>query len=173
MSSPPERLELRADEILRRLTVRGVDFVVIGGIAAVLQGSARNTFDLDICFSTDPANLEALGEVLVDLGSRLKGVDDDVPFVPEGRTLRRVEVLTLETSAGELDVLAAPSGAPPYRALRANADRFDLGGFQVLVASVDDLLAMKRASDRAKDRVDVEELEAIKRLRRRQPREPG
>jgi hypothetical protein len=164
------RVELRADEILERLTRRGVDFVVIGGIAAVLHGSPRSTFDLDICFATDERNLEALGEVLIDLDACLKGVDEQVPFVPDARTLRRVELLTLETSAGELDVLATPAGAPPYARLRRNAERLDLGGFRVLVASIDDLLAMKRAAGRTKDLADVEELEAIKRLRRRDRR---
>lgn len=164
------RPELRADEILQRLTARGVDFVVIGGIAGVLHGSARNTFDLDVCFATDDANLEALGEVLVGLGARLKGVRDDVEFVPDAQTLRKVEVLTLETEAGELDVLARPSGAPSYERLRRNADRYDLGGFTVLVSSIDNLIAMKQASNRPKDQADVEELRAIKRLRRRDER---
>ena len=164
MTDPPP---LSADEILRRLVERGVDFVVIGGIAAVLQGSARNTFDLDICFATDDANLTALGEVLTALGARLKGVDEDVPFVPDAQTLRQVELLTLVTSLGELDVLARPPGAPTYQELRRNADRYDLGGFNVSVASVDDLIAMKQAAGRAKDLLDIEELEAIKRLRHR------
>lgn len=162
-----DRPPLSADEILRRLVERGVDFVVIGGIAAVLHGSARNTFDLDICFATDEANLAALGDVLTALGARLKGVDEEVPFVPDARTLRQVELLTLVTSLGELDVLARPSGAPTYPELRRNADRYDLGGFNVSVASVDDLIAMKQAAGRAKDRLDIEALEAIKRLRRR------
>jgi hypothetical protein len=158
------RPPLSADEILRRLVERGVDFVVIGGIAGVLHGSARNTFDLDICFATDDANLAALGDVLTDLGARLKGVDEDVPFVPDARTLQGVELLTLVTLLGELDLLSRPPGAPAYRALRRNADRYDLGGFNVLVASIDDLIAMKQAAGRAKDLLDVEELEAIKRL---------
>jgi hypothetical protein len=162
-----ERPPLSADEILRRLVERGVDFVVIGGIAAVLQGSARNTFDLDICFANDDANLAALGDVLTGLGARLKGVDDNVPFVPDARTLRQVELLTLVTSLGELGVLARPPGAPAYHELRRNADRYDLGGFNVSVASVDDLIAMKQAAGRAKDLLDIEELEAIKRLRHR------
>src|SRR4030081_1508849 len=92
------RVALQADEILRRLTARGVDFVVIGGIAAVLHGSAQMTFDLDICYATDHGNLDALGEVLVALGARLKGADDDLHFVPDARTFRRVEVLTMVTS---------------------------------------------------------------------------
>lgn len=162
-----DRPPLSADDILRRLVERGVDFVVIGGIAGVLHGSARNTFDLDICFATDEANLAALGDVLVALGARLKGVDDDVPFVPDVRTLRQVELLTLVTTFGELDVLARPPGAPAYSDLRRNADRYDLGGFNVSVASIDDLIAMKQAAGRAKDLLDVEQLEAIKRLRRR------
>lgn len=161
------RTELRADEILERLVSRGVDFVVIGGIAAVLHGSPRATFDLDVCFATDESNLEALGEVLVGLDARLKGVAENVPFVPDAPTLRRVEVLTLDTAAGELDVLAKPSGVSRYEALRRRADRFDLGGFSVLVASLEDLIAMKQAANRPKDRADVEELETIRRLRRR------
>jgi hypothetical protein len=158
------RAELDPERILRALTERGVDFVVIGGIAAVLHGSARNTFDLDVCFATDQGNLVALGEVLIALGARLRGVED-VPFVPDAATLRRIEVLTLSTDAGDFDVLARPSGAPRYEALRRRADRFDLGGFSVLVASVEDLVAMKSAAGRPKDREAVAELEAIRRLR--------
>jgi Nucleotidyltransferase of unknown function (DUF6036) len=165
--SASDRPSLSADEILRLLVERGVDFVVIGGIAAVLHGSARNTFDLDICFAGDDANLAALGDVLTSLGARLRGVDADVPFVPDTRTLRQVEVLTLVTSFGELDVLARPSGAPAYQELRRRADRYDVGGFNVSVASIDDLISMKEAAGRPKDLLDIEELAAIKRLRRR------
>lgn len=155
---------LQADEILRGLTARGVDFVVIGGIASVLHGSAMATYDLDICFATDPGNLAALGDVLVGLGAALKGLDDDIPFVADPATLRRVEILTLVTSAGELDLLSRPRGAPGYELLRRRADRFDLGDFSVLVASIEDLIAMKLAAGRAKDLAAVEELEAIRGL---------
>jgi predicted nucleotidyltransferase len=164
--TPKPRTALDAEALLRRLTARGVDFVVIGGIAAVLHGSARNTFDLDICFATDDANLAALGEVLVELGARLKGVEEELPFVPDAATLRRVEVLSLDTPIGELDVLARPSGAPRYETLRKQAERYDIDGVLVLVASIADLLAMKRAAGRPKDLADIDELEAIVRLRR-------
>jgi hypothetical protein len=152
--------------LLGRLTARGVDFVVIGGIAAILHGSAQATYDLDICYATDEGNLKTLGEALVDLGASLKGVTDEVPCVPDAQTLRRVELLTMDTPAGELDVLARPAGSRGYETLRRNAERFDLGGFSVLVASIDDLIAMKLAAGRHKDLATVEELEAIKRLER-------
>lgn len=161
------RRDLDAERILGLLTARGVDFIVIGGIAAVLHGSSRTTQDLDICFATDDANLSALGKVLIELEARLRGVPDDVPFVPDGDTLRRVEVLTLETTAGDFAVLARPDGAPPYARLRQNADRYDVGAFAVLVAAIDDLIAMKRAAGRPKDLTDVEELTTIARLRAR------
>jgi hypothetical protein len=158
---------LDSTELLRRLTARGVDFVVIGGIAVVLHGSARITQDLDICFATDDANLSALGQVLIGLDARVRGVDDGLPFVPDARMLRNVEVLTLVTNLGALDVLARPSGAPSYERLRRRADRFELDDFTVLVAAIGDLLAMKQAAGRAKDLADIAELQAIARLRRR------
>jgi hypothetical protein len=149
------------------LTAHGVDFVVIGGIASVLHGSPRVTRGLDVCFARDDANLAVLGRALGELHARLRGVSDDVPFVVDGDTLRRIEMLTLETDAGDFDVLARPEGAPPYEQLRRNAERYDLGAFAVLVASIDDLIAMKRAAGRPKDLVDVGELQTIARLRDR------
>jgi len=164
---PAEWPPLDAEEMLRRLTAGGVDFVVIGGIAMILLGSARLTRDLDIVFGPDPTNVEALGRVLVNLGARLREVHEDVPFVPDGRALASIQLLTLRTSVGWLDVHRSVDGAPRYDALRRRAERLDLGDFVVLVASPDDLEAMKLAAGRAQDLADLEELEAIKRLRER------
>jgi hypothetical protein len=164
---PAEFPELESEEMLRRLTAAGVDFVVIGGIALVLLGSPRMTRDLDIVFAPDNENLHALGRVLTDLDARLREVEDDVPFVPDGSALKNVQLLTLATSAGWLDVHRTVDGAPPYHRLRRNAERFDLGGFSVLVASPDDMIAMKRAAGRPQDLIDVETLAAVKRLRRK------
>jgi hypothetical protein len=141
-----------------------VDFVVIGGIAAVLHGSAQNTFDLDITFASDPTNLELLGEALIELKASLRAGKEDVPFVPDHRLLRRVDVLTMNTPLGMFDVLARPKGAPPYAQMRASAKRVRLGEFGFLIASIDDLIAMKLAAGRPKDLVAVDELRAIKRL---------
>ncbi|HTU95047.1 MAG TPA: nucleotidyl transferase AbiEii/AbiGii toxin family protein [Solirubrobacteraceae bacterium] len=160
--------ELRLESLLRRLTAHGVDFVVVGGIAVIAHGSARITRDLDICYATDPANLDALGAAMVELGARLRGVPEAVPFVPDGWTLRRTQILTLATDDGWIDLLAAPSGAPPYAQLRERSERITIGDVAIRVASLDDLEAMKRAAGRPRDLIDIEELEAIRRLRRRQ-----
>jgi hypothetical protein len=168
---PKDRLpaiwpEFGLEAMLRRLSDSGVDYVVIGGIALIAHGSPRATRDLDIVFAPDAANLERLGQVLVDLGARLRGVDEDVPFVPDGATLAKVELLTLETSLGWLDVHRRPPGSPPYGTLRKRAESIDFGDFSVLVASPEDLKAMKRSAGRSIDIVDLDYLETIIRLRR-------
>lgn len=160
-------VDFRPRGLLEHLTRHGVEFVVVGGIAAVLHGSERNTFDLDVCPSQDPANLDALGNSLIEIDARLRGIEEDVPFVPDGRAFTGIEILTLSTSLGPLDILVRPYGSPPYSALRRRAIQMDIGPAPVLVASIDDLIAMKRESDRPKDRDDIERLESIVRLSRR------
>ena len=159
--------EFRPRALLSHLTEHGVDFVVVGGLAATLHGSERNTFDLDICPAQDETNLQVLGQALIEVDAKLRGVEEDVPFLPDDRSLRGIQILTLDTSFGPLDILSRPDGAPPYKHLRARATRLDLGGQAVSVASIDDLVAMKRAAGRAKDNEDVERLESIERERRR------
>lgn len=163
----PQLPELRVRKALGTLTAHGVDFVVVGGVAAILHGGATITRDVDVCFAREAANLTALARALRDLDARLREAGADLPFDPDERTLRSIELLTLDTSAGALDILTIAPGAAPYAQLRRRAERKDLGSFAVLVASLDDLIAMKYAAGRPRDLVAVEELEAIKRLRRR------
>ena len=160
--SPPE---FDPQRVLRALVDGGVVFVVIGGVAAVLHGSARITQDIDVCFATDHENLTALGAVLTALGARPRGAPPDIVVPLDATLLRRVEILTLVTDAGDFDVLARPAGAPPFATLLERADRYDVDGMRVPVAAINDLLAMKRAAGRAKDLSDIAELEAIVRLR--------
>ena len=159
--------DFHPDRLLPQLVAHGVDFVVIGGIAMVAHGSARVTHDLDITYSPDQPNLDALGRAMTSLRATLRGVDDDVPFVADGTTLRRTTILTLDTDAGPIDLLSAPPGAPLYAELRGHAEPVTVWDTRILVASLDDLELMKRAAGRAKDALDLEEIAVIRRLRAR------
>ncbi|MBO0768770.1 MAG: hypothetical protein J2O48_08825 [Solirubrobacterales bacterium] len=159
----PDRPALRLERLLNRLAQAGVDFVVVGGIAMVAHGSGRSTFDLDICYATDPANLQRLGDVLVELDAKLRGVPEQVPFVPDAQTLRRTVILTLRTTDGDIDLLVEPEGSPRYPQLKERAIRAELDGITVRIASLNDLESMKRAVGRPKDLTDLQEIETIRR----------
>lgn len=165
MSTP----EFALSQLLRHLVEADVDFVVVGGVAVIIHASPRFTKDLDICYAADRANLDRLGSVLVELGARLRGVEQDVPFVADRRTLAHTQMLMLTTRDGDIDLLANPDGSPGYAALRRNASRIDLRGTTVLVASIADMIAMKRAAGRPQDLVDLESLEIARRRTRRTP----
>ncbi len=159
MSPPPPFDPLRA---LRALAKAKVRFVLIGGVAARLHGSPSLTRDVDVCYARDVDNVDRLAQVLARLHARLRGVDDPVPFLLDSRTLLAGANFTFATDVGDLDVLAVPAGVGGYDELAANAERMDLEGLTVLVASLDDLMRMKRASGRAKDRAEVEILAALR-----------
>jgi hypothetical protein len=148
--------------MLTALSRGGVDYVVIGGVGARLVGSPAITRDLDICYARDETNLEALAVVLRGLHARLRGVDVDVPFRMDARSLRAGDSFTFSTDGGDLDVLGTPAGTSGYEDLVRTADAVEVEGFQVLVASVDDLIRMKRAAARPKDRQHIELLAAVR-----------
>jgi hypothetical protein len=147
---------------LRVLTEHHVDFVLIGGVAARLHGSPSITRDLDICYSRADENLLRLVDALRQLEARLRGVDDEVPFRLDAATIKAGGNFTFTTRAGSLDVLAWPSGVAGYDELAANAEHLDLGDFTVTVTDLDDLIRMKTAAGRAKDRAEVEILVAVR-----------
>lgn len=157
--SPPPFDPERIFETLRH---HGIRYVLIGGWAARLLGSPTVTVDIDIAYARDAENLKRLAQALRELGARLRGVDEGLPFRLDARTLAAGGNFTFTTDAGDLDILAEPAGAPDYDALERTAQPMDLGGFEIMVSSLDDLIAMKRAAGRPKDRIEVEVLGALR-----------
>jgi hypothetical protein len=147
---------------LQTLHRHDVRFVVIGGVGARLHGSPTVTRDTDICYERSPENLERLAEALEDLGARLRGVDEAVPFLLDAKTLGAGDHFTFRTRAGDFDALGTPSGVAGFDELAERAKPFDIDGITVLVASIDDLIRMKRAAGRAKDLIEVEVLSAVR-----------
>jgi hypothetical protein len=148
--------------MLRRLVDAGVRFVLIGGVAGNYVGSAMATYDLDICYARDSPNLLALATVLRDLDATLRGAPADLPFRLDARTLSNGDSVTFTTVYGDLDILGTPSGTDGYDDLIVAASAYDIDGTRVLVASIDDLMRMKRAAGRVKDLVHLEHLAALR-----------
>lgn len=145
--------------VLARHRVR---FVLIGGFAGKLWGSPTVTTDIDICYARDTKNLDALAGALRELGALLRGAPADLPFRLDGRTLGAGDHFTFITRLGELDCLGTPQGSSGFAELDRNATGFDLEGLTVRVVSLDDLIRMKRAAGRPKDRIEVEVLGALR-----------
>lgn len=147
---------------LRTLADHGVRFVLIGGYAAALRGSPVITGDLDVCYARDDENLARLAEALGSLAARLRGAQPDLPFRLDARTLRAGDHFTFSTSAGPVDILGTPSGTKGFSDLDANATGEVVNGLTIRVASVEDLIRMKRAAGRPKDLIALEWLAAVR-----------
>lgn len=150
------------------LTEHGVDFVLIGGVAATLHGSTVITEDIDITPSTDPANLDRLSDALRYLGARIRvqGIDDGLAFDHSGESLARARVWNLTTQFGDLDLSFIPSGTDGYDDLRRSAVVVDLGAVTALVASIDDVIRSKEAAGRDKDKLGLPALRYLRQAQR-------
>jgi hypothetical protein len=147
---------------LELLIRHGIHFVLIGGLAARLHGSPTVTDDLDICHSTEPENLERVAEALKEADAKLRGAPEDVPFLLDAKTLAAGATFTFLTVFGPLDCLALPAGVGGYDELSRTAERMRFNDLEVLVASIDDLILMKRAAGRPQDLKEIEILGAVR-----------
>jgi hypothetical protein len=155
---------------LRVLLEHEVRFVVIGGIAGRAWGSPSVTNDIDVCYDRSLANREALARALTALQATLRGAPPGLPFILHARTLGMGDSFTFETTAGAVDCLATPAGTRGYADLAERATRVELdAGVHVLIAALDDVIRMKRAAGRPKDRIELEILEAVRRRRDEKP----
>jgi Nucleotidyl transferase AbiEii toxin, Type IV TA system len=149
-------------QALRVLDRHGLRFVLVGGFAAAIRGSPVITGDLDLCYARDPKNLERLAAALQELGATLRGAPPDVPFQLDAKTLERGDAFTFNTTAGPVDCVGTPAGTSGFEELDAHATAEDLDGLTVRVASLEDLMRMKRAAGRPKDLIGLEWLGAVR-----------
>ncbi len=167
---------LQVKELLQALDRHGVEFIVIGGVAGLAHGSSYPTYDLDIVYARDAANLKRLAAALTEIGVSLRGAPADLPFTPDARTLENGANFTFDTEWGSFDILADAAGMRAYEAMRADARLETVEGVGVRIVSLDDLIAMKRAANRPKDQLMVEEyivLADVQRKRKEQEGEEG
>lgn len=156
------------------LAKHDVDYVLIGGLAAVLHGSTAMTNDADIFPSKQPENLEHLSSALVDLEARLR-VDTDpdgVAFDPHPVLIESMAMLNMTTRCGDVDLTFMPAGLDSYAAVVGNAATFLIGGHSVRVAALGDIIRSKEAAGRPKDHATLPILRALQEEIDRQGRGP-
>lgn len=145
------------ERLIQVLASHGVKYVLIGALAARLQGFPRLTADVGITPAVDKENLSRLAAALHELDARIytDKLPTGIPFDPDATLLGRAQIWNLVTSAGRLDVAFTPSGTEGYDDLVAGAVRFEVFGVDLLAACLEDIIRSKEAADRPQDRQDV------------------
>jgi transcriptional regulator with XRE-family HTH domain len=153
--------------LLTTLARHDVQFVLIGALAAKLQGFPRFTRDADITPARERDNLQRLAAALRDLDARIftEQIPEGLPFDCSPQMLARADIWNLTTKGGRLDLAFTPSGTRGYEDLASTAVRFELYGHNVLIASLEDIIRSKEAANRPQDRQDVEVMKEM--LKRR------
>ena len=152
--------------IAERLRDHGVEFMVVGGQAAVLLGAPTATFDVDLCYRRTKENIRRLAEALKDLHPTLRGAPSDLPFRLDAESLALGANFTFNTDEGPLDLLGYLEPFGNYEALVPGSELLDAGGIELRVIGLEDLIAIKRHLRRPKDQATLVQLEALKRLRK-------
>ncbi|NND02067.1 MAG: hypothetical protein HKN91_04710 [Acidimicrobiia bacterium] len=150
--------------LFRVLSTHKVDYVLIGGLAAVLRGSTAMTNDADIMPAPDEANLSRLSHALGDLGARVRSDadPDGVAFEPHPALLASMATLNMTTRCGDLDLAFSPAGIESFEALQAASDTYELAGEKVAVAALADIIRSKEAAGRPKDHATLPILYALR-----------
>jgi hypothetical protein len=136
--------------ILAGLHSADVSFVVVGGVAATIHGSARLTSDVDIVYQRSRPNIERLVEALAPLKPYLRGAPPNLPFRFDAETVLRGLNFTLTTEAGAIDVLGEITGIGDYEAVLAVSEDVLLFGATYRCINLDALIVSKRAAGRPK-----------------------
>lgn len=156
----------RYDEILAILHATGARFIVVGGVSAVLQGAGVNTFDLDLVHARDPENVERLLTGLDQLDAHYRHAVGRV-IRPSASHLSSPGHQLLYTRLGNLDLLGTIDGGRAYEDLIAHTDRVRIGGMELAILKLEELVEIKRRTGRTKDKLTLHHLLATLRERER------
>ena len=152
-------------EICAILVDEAVDFVVLGGFAAIIHGSPLPTEDIDVIPSREDDNLERLARALKRLGAKIRTGDEAIATNIDAAFIRNMpHMLNLETAFGDMDLVFTPAGTLiGYEGWLERSRRAQLReGLIVAVADLDDIIDSKRAANRLKDQRSLPYLESLR-----------
>jgi hypothetical protein len=149
------------ERLLGALSDAGVEFILVGGMAARAHGSARLTEDVDISYSRSEANLARLVAALAPLEPYLRGAPPGLPFEWSAKTLRHGLNFTLTTTSGDIDLLGEITGGGRYEDLLPHSTGVPVFGRDIRILDLPWLIRVKRAAGRPKDLEAIAELEAL------------
>lgn len=149
------------EKLLEVLTAHQVEFIVIGGVAAIAHGAARVTYDLDVVYERAPVNLSRIVQALEPFQPYLRGAPPGLPFLWDVRTLQRGLNFTLTTAIGDIDFLGEVTGGGTYQELLPHSQEIEVLGFGCRCVQLHHLIAIKRAAGRPKDFEAIAELELL------------
>jgi|SRR5271163_4447884 len=158
---------MKLEETLRALFDANVEFVLIGGAAMQMQGSAHLTEDLDFCYARTAKNLERLAAALAPHHPRLRNAPEDLPFRFDAATIKRGLNFTLMTDLGALDFLGEVAGLGGYDEVKKNSELMTIFGMEFQILSLEGLIRAKKAAGRRRDLEVLPELEGLLDLRKK------
>jgi predicted nucleotidyltransferase len=149
------------EKLLRALAEGGVEFILVGGVAATAHGSARLTVDLDVVYRRSDENIARLAATVGKLRPYLRGAPPGLPFAWDAQTIRSGLNFTLTTDLGDLDLLGEIAGGGAYDALLPHTIVLKIFGIKCRCLDLEHLIHVKRAAGRPKDFEAIAELEAL------------
>jgi len=154
-------------ETLHVLYDAGVEFVLIGGAAMGLQGSAYATKDMDFCYERSKPNCERLAKALKPYHPSLRGAPTGLPFRFDAETISSGLNFTLTTDLGDIDFLGEVSGLGAFGEVQAASDIKQVAGVDVRILSLTGLIKSKTAAGRPRDLYVLPELEALREAKKK------
>jgi predicted nucleotidyltransferase len=151
----------RIDALLQTLATANVQFIIVGGVAGTVRGSARFTKDLDIVYARDRENVSRLVAALSPYAPYLRGAPPGLPFRFDVPTVEAGLNFTLTTSLGEIDLLGEIAGGGRFEDLVAHTTEVEAFGMTCRCVTLRTLIALKRAAGRPRDFDAIAELEVL------------
>lgn len=155
-------------DLIERLAGAGVDFVIVGGFAGVAHGCTYVTQDIDICCDFSASNLLRLQQAISDLHPVHRMAAARPRLKLDAESCGPFKNLYLDTDIGQLDCVSFVAGVGDYQKTKAASEIIEVKQIKVRVLSVDALIKSKQAMNRPRDKEGLLQLEAIKKLRKKE-----